>query len=56
MDSEGIEPIPLAVDLLLTSTFKLTDDAYVVGGKNVESMGLDIHTGKVCSGVGVVVW
>ena len=47
MDSEGIEPIPLAADLLLTSTYKLTDDSFIVGRKQLESVGLDADTGKV---------
>ena len=47
MDGEGIEPIPLAADLLLTSTYKLTDDASIVGGKEIETYGINISTGKV---------
>lgn len=52
MDGEGIEPLPLAADLLLTSTYKLTDEASIVGGKEIETYGIDVNTGKlryVCS-------
>lgn len=47
MDGEGIEPLPLAADLLLTSTYKLTDEASIVGGKEIETYGIDVNTGKV---------
>ena len=47
MDGDGIEPIPLGADTLLSSTFRLTDDWMIVGGKEIESYGIDLSSGKV---------
>ena len=48
VDSEGIQPIPLAADFLLSSSFKFSEDITVVGGKEVETYGIDVNTGQVC--------
>ena len=48
IDSEGIEPVPLAADFLLSSSFKFSKDITVVGGKEVETYGIDVNTGQVC--------
>jgi len=48
VDSEGIEPAPLAADFLLSSSFKFSEDITVVGGKEVETYGIDVNTGQVC--------
>ena len=47
VDSEGIEPVPLAADILLSSSFRFSEDLTVVGGKEVETYGIDLNTGKV---------
>ena len=46
-DGDGIEPIPLGADLLLSSSFRFTDDSTIVGGKEVETYGIDLQTGQV---------
>lgn len=48
VDSEGIEPVPLVADILLSSSFRFSKDLTVVGGKEVETYGIDLNTGKVC--------
>lgn len=47
-DGDAIEPVPLGADLLLSSSFRFTDELTVVGGKEVETYGIDLKTGKVC--------
>lgn len=46
-DGEDIEPVPLAADILLSSSFRFAENSMVVGGKEVESYGLDLNSGKV---------
>lgn len=46
-DGDGIEPIPLGADLLLSSSFRFADDSTIVGGKEVQTYGIDLNTGKV---------
>ena len=46
-DGEAIEPVPLAADILLSSSFRFNDDSMVVGGKETENYGIDVKTGKV---------
>jgi hypothetical protein len=40
--------MPLNADTLLSSSFKLNDGTGLIGGKNVQQMGIDPETGKVC--------
>ena len=49
-DGSGIEPVPLAADLLLSNSFRISHDSTVVGGKEVESYGVELNTGRVSSG------
>ena len=46
MDGDGIEPIPLGADTLLSSTFCLTDDWMIVGGKKSNHMDLILVPAK----------
>lgn len=46
-DGDGIEPVPLGADLLLSSSFRFSDDSTIVGGKEVLTYGIDLNTGKV---------
>lgn len=40
--------MPLNADTLLSSSFKLNEWMGLVGGKNVQQMGIDPETGEVC--------
>ncbi|KAK2142502.1 hypothetical protein LSH36_947g01029 [Paralvinella palmiformis] len=54
-DGSGIEPVPLAADLLLSNSFRISHDSTVVGGKEVESYGVELNTGRlkyICSAAG----
>lgn len=48
VDSSGIEAVPITADFLLSSSFKFSEDLTAVGGKEVETYGIDLTTGKVC--------
>ncbi|XP_053392542.1 methionine--tRNA ligase-like [Mercenaria mercenaria] len=52
-DGESIEAVPLSVDTLLSSTFKLADNTMMIGGKDLVTYGLDPHTGQVRYACGV---
>ena len=47
MDNEGIEALPLGIDIFLSRSFKLTDDSGIVGNKQIESIGINVDTGEV---------
>lgn len=48
-NGENVEPVPLAADLLISSSFRFTDDSTtgIVGGKEMETYGIDLASGKV---------
>lgn len=47
-DEDGhIEPLPFDADSLLDSSFKLQDEVVMTGGKHIDTLGVDLHTGKV---------
>lgn len=46
-DGETIEPIPITVDHLLSSSFKFSDDLVISGGKETRTYGISSRTGKV---------
>ena len=48
VNDDGIEPVPLSADFLLNSLFMTREDITTVGGKEVETYGIDLNTGKVC--------
>lgn len=54
-DGESIEAIPLTAETLLSSSFKMTEDITMIGGKDIVSYGLDPVTGQLrymCSASG----
>lgn len=55
MDDDAVEPVPLAADVMLSSSFRFTDDSMVIGGKDIESYGINLNSGKtryICSSNG----
>ncbi|CAD5123678.1 DgyrCDS12002 [Dimorphilus gyrociliatus] len=46
-DGKSVEPLPLNADTLLSSSFKLSDDSVIVGGKTSETYGIDILSGRL---------
>ena len=47
-DEDGhVEPLPFDADALLDASFKLHDELVITGGKHIDTLGLDLHTGKV---------
>jgi hypothetical protein len=47
-DEDGhIEPLPFDADALLDASFKLHDELVITGGKHIDTLGLDLHTGQV---------
>jgi len=46
-DGDGLEPVPLGADLLLSTSFRFADDSTIVGGKEIETYGIDLNSGKV---------
>jgi eukaryotic translation initiation factor 2-alpha kinase 3 len=46
-DGEKIEPLPVSADTLLSSSFKVSEDSVITGGKETRIYGLDVQTGKV---------
>ena len=52
-DGVAVEPVPFTADTLLSSSFRLNDQSIMVGGKETETYGIDVPSGKVlfCSGI-----
>ena len=49
-DEDGhVEPLPFDADALLDASFKLHDELVITGGKHIDTIGLDLHTGQVNS-------
>jgi hypothetical protein len=47
-DEDGhVEPLPFDADALLDASFKLHDELVITGGKHIDTLGLDLHTGQV---------
>ncbi|XP_055347937.1 eukaryotic translation initiation factor 2-alpha kinase 3-like [Paramacrobiotus metropolitanus] len=46
-DGQTIEPLPVSADTLLSSSFKISEDSVVTGGKETVVYGLNPSTGKV---------
>ncbi|CAF0736643.1 unnamed protein product, partial [Didymodactylos carnosus] len=42
-----VEPLPFSADSLLSASFRLDDDSVIVGGKHIETLGLNVHTGRI---------
>ncbi|XP_022098322.1 eukaryotic translation initiation factor 2-alpha kinase 3-like [Acanthaster planci] len=52
-DGQNVEPVPLSADMLLSSSFKLSDDAVMVGGKETSTYGINAGTGQIVYVCGV---
>ncbi|CAM4747978.1 unnamed protein product [Rotaria magnacalcarata] len=47
-DEDGhIEPLPFDADDLLTASYSLHEELAITGGKHIDTLGLDLHTGQV---------
>lgn len=47
-DEDGrIEPLPFDADDLLTASYNLHEELAITGGKHIDTLGLDLHTGQV---------
>ena len=46
-DGDSIEAIPLTAETLLSSSFKMTEDITMIGGKDIVSYGIDPLSGQV---------
>ena len=46
-DGEVIEPLPLSADNLLDSSLRFHENSFIVGGKELSSIGLDPDNGQV---------
>lgn len=54
-DGDSIEAIPLTAETLLSSSFKMTEDITMIGGKDIVSYGIDPLSGQLkytCSASG----
>lgn len=49
MDRDGIEPVPLAADVMLSSSFRFADDSMIIGANEIESYGINLNSGKVAT-------
>ncbi|CAF2109491.1 unnamed protein product [Rotaria magnacalcarata] len=45
-DNENMEPLPFDVESLLNTSFQIQDELVMTGGKSVDTIGLDLQTGK----------
>ena len=45
--NERIEPLPFDAESLLNTSFQFHDELVMTGGKYIDTIGLDLHTGKV---------
>lgn len=46
-DGDSIEAVPLTAETLLSSSFKMTEDITMIGGKDILSYGIDPVSGQV---------
>lgn len=46
-DGETIDPIPVTIDTLLSSSHKFSDDLVISGGKETRSYGISVRTGEI---------
>ena len=46
-DGVAVEPVPFTADTLLSSSLRLNDQSIMVGGKETETYGIDVPSGKV---------
>ncbi|CAF3874202.1 unnamed protein product [Rotaria sordida] len=47
-DEDGhVEPLPFDAGDLLDASFKLHEELVITGGKHIDTLGLDLHTGQV---------
>lgn len=46
-DGETIEELPMTAESLLSSSVRVTENSVMVGGKEIQSYGVDLNTGKV---------
>ena len=46
-DGHNVEPVPINADTLMSSSFKLSSDAMMVGGKETSTYGINAGTGQV---------
>ncbi|CAF2692597.1 unnamed protein product [Rotaria sp. Silwood2] len=45
-ENEHMEPLPFDAESLLNTSFHLHDEFVMIGGKDIDTIGLDLHTGK----------
>ncbi|CAF3518975.1 unnamed protein product [Rotaria sp. Silwood1] len=45
-EHEHMEPLPFDAESLLNTSFQIHDEFIMTGGKNIDTIGLDLHTGK----------
>ncbi|XP_071792922.1 eukaryotic translation initiation factor 2-alpha kinase 3-like [Asterias amurensis] len=46
-DGHNVEPVPINADTLMSSSFKLSNDAMMVGGKETSTYGINAGTGQI---------
>ncbi|PVD30201.1 hypothetical protein C0Q70_09463 [Pomacea canaliculata] len=46
-DGETIEELPMTAESLLSSSVRVTENSVMVGGKEIQSYGVDLNTGKI---------
>lgn len=46
-DGKSVDPLGFSADTLLKSSYKLGDDIIITGGKDAQSYGINLGTGKV---------
>uniref|UniRef100_H2YXJ0 non-specific serine/threonine protein kinase n=1 Tax=Ciona savignyi TaxID=51511 RepID=H2YXJ0_CIOSA len=46
-DGESVEAVPFDADQLLSSSFRLSDETVLVGGKETSTSGIDVFSGRV---------
>ncbi|XP_067656934.1 eukaryotic translation initiation factor 2-alpha kinase 3-like [Haliotis asinina] len=46
-DGDSIEAVPMTAETLLSSSFRLSDNTMMIGGKDIRTYGLDATTGQI---------
>lgn len=47
-DGETLEAVPLTAETLLSTSFRLNEETMMVGGKEINTFGINARTGEVC--------
>ncbi|XP_068195565.1 eukaryotic translation initiation factor 2-alpha kinase 3 [Antennarius striatus] len=58
-DRKSMEAVPVSVESLLESSYRIGEDTVLVGGKSLTTYGLGVYSGKIryiCSAVGCRRW